>query len=58
MISIMPKSQHDGDTKRLSSNSNYSVDSRMFLSTNIFSFTNLSRQYSKTIRTPPKKDLT
>ena len=58
MISIITKSQHDGETKRLSSNFNCSIDNPMFLSTNVFSFNNLSRQYSKTPRTPPKKDLT
>ena len=58
MISTIPKSQHDGDTKRLSSNSNCSVDNPMFFSNNVLSFTNLSRKYSKTLRTPPQKDLT
>ena len=58
MISIITKSQNNDETKRLSSNFNCSVDNPLFLRPNVFSFDNLSRQYSKTPRTPPKKDLT
>ena len=56
VISRIPKLQHDGNTKRLSSTSNCSVDSPI-LNNNVFPFNNLSRQYSKTPRTPPTKDL-
>ena len=55
MISIIPNSQQNDDTKRLRSNFNCSVDNIMFQSNNVYSFNNISRYYSINPRTPVKR---